>query len=118
MDESTVGFKGRLSFRIYNKIKPTKWGIKVLVADSTNGYVFTLESYFGSQTTDVLIRPDLPVTACIVVHLAKKLVDSGNGWYHRLSCVYESLLHKSFISQGIIQYEYEYTSYRNRQPKP
>lgn len=61
-----------MSFRVYNKDKPTKWGIKVYVlSDSANGSVVSMEPYFGNQTTESLIRPDLPVTTCIVVHLAK-----------------------------------------------
>lgn len=28
VDESTVGFKGKIQFKVYNKNKPTKWGIK------------------------------------------------------------------------------------------
>lgn len=28
IDESTIGFKGRVTFKVYNKDKPTKWGLK------------------------------------------------------------------------------------------
>ncbi len=46
VDESIIGFKGRLSFIQY---KPTKWGIKVWVmADSSNGYVSNLNIYTGT----------------------------------------------------------------------
>ncbi|XP_050294119.1 piggyBac transposable element-derived protein 4-like isoform X1 [Anthonomus grandis grandis] len=85
VDESTIGFKGKVSFKVYNKAKPTKWGIKVYVlADSKNGYIFTMEPYLGIQTTQGLIRPDLPATARIVVHLVQKLLNSGtgSGGYH------------------------------------
>lgn len=29
IDESTVGFKGRVSFECYNPQKPTKWGMRI-----------------------------------------------------------------------------------------
>lgn len=106
IDESTIGFKGRVSFRVYNKDKPTKWGIKVYVlADSLNGYVFALEPYFGSQTTAALIRPDLPVTVRLVVHLTQKLLDSGNGTggYHVFTDRYYTSpqLAKELLDMGV-----------------
>ncbi|XP_038124351.1 piggyBac transposable element-derived protein 4-like [Cyprinodon tularosa] len=40
VDESMIKFKGRLSFRQYLPMKPTKWGVKVWVmAESSTGYV-------------------------------------------------------------------------------
>ena len=48
IDESIIGFKGRLSWIQYMLKKPTKWGIKVWVlADSSNGYVWNLQLYTG-----------------------------------------------------------------------
>lgn len=65
---------------VYNKDKPTKWGMKVYVLiNSNNGYVLAMELYFGSQDTALLICPDLPATSRVVIHLAQKLIDSGNG---------------------------------------
>uniref|UniRef100_A0A6P7FHC1 PiggyBac transposable element-derived protein 4-like n=1 Tax=Diabrotica virgifera virgifera TaxID=50390 RepID=A0A6P7FHC1_DIAVI len=84
VNESTIGSKGRVSFRCYNEDKPTKWGIKLyMLVDSTNGYVFNLEPDFGNQTAELLIRPYLPATARVVVHLAQKLVDATSACgYH------------------------------------
>ena len=74
VDESTIGFKGRIIFKCYNPQKPTKWGIRVyVVADSKTGYVCGFVPYFGSPTTDALIRPDLPFTSRIVLHLLQKI---------------------------------------------
>lgn len=84
VDESTVAFKGRLAFKMYNKDKPTKWGIRVYVlADSSNGYVYAFEPYLGQQTTNNLPRADLPFTSRIVVHLAQKLknVTQAEGYH-------------------------------------
>lgn len=80
VDESTVGFKGRIQFKVYNKDKPTKWGIKIFVlSESKTGYICALEPYFGKVTTDRMERQDLGVTSRVVLHLVKKLNDSyGN----------------------------------------
>ena len=50
MDESMVKFKGRLSFRQYLPLKPTKWGIKVWVmAESSTEYVSNFQVYTGRK---------------------------------------------------------------------
>lgn len=49
IDESIIGFKGRLAWIQYMPKKPTKWGIKAWVlADSSNGYVWNFKLYTGS----------------------------------------------------------------------
>ena len=46
IDESMIGFKGRLLFIQYIPKKPTKWGIKAFVlADSSSGYTHTWRLY-------------------------------------------------------------------------
>ena len=48
IDESIIGFKGRLSFVQYMPKKPTKWGIKAWVlAESETGYVWNMKIYTG-----------------------------------------------------------------------
>ena len=48
VDESIIGFKGRLCWVQYMPNKPTKWGIKAWVlADSSNGYVSNFKLYTG-----------------------------------------------------------------------
>ncbi|XP_015436661.1 PREDICTED: piggyBac transposable element-derived protein 4-like [Dufourea novaeangliae] len=70
VDESTVKFKGRISFITYNPKKPTKWGIRVYaLADSKTGYICCILPYYGSLTTELLVRPDLPVSTRIPLHL-------------------------------------------------
>ena len=50
IDESMIGFKGRLSWVQYMPKKPTKWGLKAWVlADSTNGYVYNWKLYTGKE---------------------------------------------------------------------
>jgi hypothetical protein len=77
VDESTIGYKGRIVFKCYNPQKPTKWGLRVFVlANSKTGYIFAFEPYFGAPTTDSLDRPELPFTARIVLHLCSKILPS------------------------------------------
>ena len=54
--------------------KPTKWGIRIYVlADSASSYICTFIPYHGKITTDSLIKPDLPFTSRIVLHLYNNL---------------------------------------------
>ncbi|XP_058792504.1 piggyBac transposable element-derived protein 4-like [Phymastichus coffea] len=80
VDESTIKFKGRVSFITYNPKKPTKWGIRVYtMADSTTGYICGILPYYGSLTTDSLIRHDLPVSTRIPLHLYSMLLEKLPG---------------------------------------
>ena len=48
IDESMIGFKGRLWFIQYMPKKPTKWGMKAYVlADSVSGYTHSWQLYAG-----------------------------------------------------------------------
>lgn len=77
VDESTVGFKGKILFKVYNKDKPIKWGIKIFVlSEASTGYICALEPYFGKVTTDRMERQDLGVTTRIVLHLVNKLKET------------------------------------------
>lgn len=50
IDESMVGFKGRLAFLQYMPKKPQKWGMKAWVlADSANGYIWNWKLYTGKE---------------------------------------------------------------------
>lgn len=75
IDESTIAFKGRVSCKMYNPNKPTKWGLRVYVlADSSTGYISAFQPYFGRETTESLARPGSPFTTRIVLHLIDKLL--------------------------------------------
>lgn len=79
VDESTVNFKGRVVFKMYNPQKPTKWGLRIyVIADSTNGYVCGLIPYYGSVTTKSLIHPELTFTSRIVLQLINKVQSVTN----------------------------------------
>lgn len=76
IDEAVVKFKGKISFITYNPKKPTKWGIRIYVlADANTGYVQAILPYYGSLTTETLVRPDLPVSSRIVLDLYQKVLD-------------------------------------------
>jgi Transposase IS4 len=85
VDESVVNFKGRVCFMTYNPNKPNKWGIRIyILADSGSGYIYSFVPYYGSLTTNNLIRPDLTFTSRIVLHLYNNLLISipGAEGYH------------------------------------
>ena len=84
VDESTVGFKGRVIWKCYNPQKPAKWGLRVYtMCDSASAYIVAFVPYYGKFTTDGLVRPDLPFTSRIVLDLCSTLSSSVNGTgYH------------------------------------
>ena len=54
LDEAMVAFKGRLAFKQYNPMKPTKWGIKLfVVACSITGFVHNFVVYTGKSQSAV-----------------------------------------------------------------
>ena len=95
IDESTIGFKGKVSFKTYNPKKPTKWGLRLFVlADSDTGYVHSIIPYYGKVTPDVckLPYPDEPFTSRIVLSLMDRLgsVVGGIEGYHLFTDRYYS----------------------------
>ena len=80
VDESTVGFRRRIAFKIYNPKKPTKWGLRIYVlSDCDSGYISSFEPYLGKPTTDSLPFPALPFTTQIVLHLVNQFLDNAQG---------------------------------------
>nr|XP_033322368.1 piggyBac transposable element-derived protein 1-like [Megalopta genalis] len=72
--ENFVSGKNKF-YNVYPK-KPTKWGIRIYVlADANTGYVQAILPYYGSLTTENLVRPDLPVSSRIVLDLYQKVLD-------------------------------------------
>jgi len=52
IDEGMVKWRGRLSFRVYNKDKPIKYGIKsYILADSRSKYCWNIDMYHGVSKT-------------------------------------------------------------------
>ena len=52
LNEATIGWRGNLSFKVYNPDKPTRFGIKLYeICDSSNGYCCNFEMYMGRNKT-------------------------------------------------------------------
>ena len=85
VDESMVGFKGRVAFKQYCPLKPTKHGLKAFVlSDSRTGYVLNVIPYTGREVREQFlssVRQDLPVLAQIVVALLENYLDKGHHLY-------------------------------------
>lgn len=78
--DSTIKFKSRVSFITYNPKKPIKWGIRVYtMANSNTGYICGILPYYGALTTEELIKPDLPVSIRIPLHLYRMMLDKFPG---------------------------------------
>ncbi|XP_068227986.1 piggyBac transposable element-derived protein 4-like [Palaemon carinicauda] len=55
VDESTVPFKGRTAFKMYDSKKTTNWGIRIYdIADALTGYILGLIPYYGKATIECL----------------------------------------------------------------
>nr|XP_045600572.1 uncharacterized protein LOC123759506 [Procambarus clarkii] len=54
LDEGTMAWRGRLSFKTYNSNKPDKYGMKLyMLAESKTGYIFDFEIYAGIGKTTI-----------------------------------------------------------------
>ena len=77
IDESMIGFKGRISFLQYMPKKPQKWGMKAwALSDSVSGYVWNWKLYQGK---DDEIDTSHGLGYGVVMELIKKLANKG---YH------------------------------------
>ena len=56
LDESMIGFKGRLGFIQYMPKKPTKWGMKAFVlSDALTGYMYNWHLYTGMSECECAV---------------------------------------------------------------
>ncbi|XP_069169184.1 piggyBac transposable element-derived protein 4-like [Procambarus clarkii] len=54
LDEGTMPWRGRLSFKVYNPNKPDIYGIKLyMLAEGTSGYIYDFDVYSGIGKTTV-----------------------------------------------------------------
>ena len=52
LDEGMMPWKGKLSIKVYNPLKPTKYGVKIyLLCEAKTGYVLDLLIYQGKKNT-------------------------------------------------------------------
>ena len=82
VDESMVGFKGKVSFKQYCPLKQTKHGLKAFVlCDSRTGYVLNIIPCTGREVREQylsLVSQDIPMLAQIVVALCEKYLKKGH----------------------------------------
>lgn len=72
VDESTISFKGKVVFRVYNPDKPVKFGLKVFViSDALNGYIYSFCPYYGKSDSS---EDELLKTTNTVLKLCDSLV--------------------------------------------
>ena len=70
-----IGTKCRLSFCVYIKNKPTKWGVKVfIVCDAETGYILNFEVYTGTRD----LPDDKGATYHVVMRLLGDHLDQGH----------------------------------------
>ena len=84
IDETMIGFKGRVSFIQYCPLRQTKWGLKAFVlADSETGYICNILPYTGQEMRARLssCNDDLPLLAKVVVTVAEKYPGKGHHIY-------------------------------------
>ena len=85
VDESMIGFKGRVSFKQYCPLKPTKFGLKAFVlCNNRTGYVLNIIPYTGRETRAIYLSsvdPEVPMLTQIVVALAENYLDKGHHIY-------------------------------------
>ena len=85
VDETMVGFKGRVGFRQYCPLKPIKWGLKSFVlADSATGFILNIIPYTGGETKDIYLsncNPELPSLTQIVLALVENYLHKGHHIY-------------------------------------
>ena len=66
IDEGMLKWRGRLSFCVYNKDKPTKYGIKsYILADSQSGYCWNMAIYHHEKKTIKKTVHDLLAPKCL-----------------------------------------------------
>ncbi|XP_064641920.1 piggyBac transposable element-derived protein 4-like [Lineus longissimus] len=102
LDEGTCAFKGRVSFRVYNKDKPEKWGIKLYeVCESKGGYCFEFEVFTGrenQQTQDI--------TYHTVMRLCDPYLDKGHilymDRYYSSPKLYDELWNRGTVATGTV----------------
>lgn len=78
IDESLMGWKGRLSWLQYIPSKRKRFGIKFyMLSDSATGYIWNFFIYAGGETLYNPIYNHLPITSRIVFTLVHPLLGKG-----------------------------------------
>lgn len=83
IDESLLGWKGRLSFKQYIPSKRKRFGIKFFkLCESETGYIWNIICYTGASTAyENVANEVLPMTEKVVFSLSEKLLNKGYQLY-------------------------------------
>lgn len=78
VDESLVGWKGRLQWKQYIPSKRKRFGMKLfMLCESSSGYVYNFIIYTGADTDYGHKYQDEPLSARVVLALSDNLLDKG-----------------------------------------
>lgn len=107
VDESMVGYKGRVSFRMYAPKKPTKWGLLMrTVACPHTGYLLNAVLYCGRNPNQTL-EDGISITAQAVIDVVAPFSNRGHHIYcdrlYSSVALAENLYSKGFHYTGTIQ---------------
>ena len=103
LDEATCAFKGRVKFKVYNKDKPKKWGIKIFeICESDSGYCLTFSIFAGEE------KAAKEKTYHLVMDLMKNYLDKGHTlymdrWYNGVK-LFEELTKRKTAVTGTINF--------------
>lgn len=79
IDESLIGWKGRLGWKQYIPSKPKRFGIKLFsLCESSSGYLYNFLFYTGADTAYGNKYANEPKTSRVVLELADPLLDKGH----------------------------------------
>lgn len=79
IDESLMGFKGRLSWKQYIPSKRARFGLKFyMMCESESGYILKTILYTGKETEKDDTYKEYGVTGAIVMALSEKLLKKGH----------------------------------------
>jgi hypothetical protein len=103
IDESLLGWKGRLGYVQYIPSKRKRFGIKFFeLCESQTGYVWNFICYTGASTLYPNVSQDIPVTEKVVLSLAHELLNKGytlymDNFYNSVDLTEKLLLNKTDV---------------------
>lgn len=99
IDESMVPWRGRLKFRVYNKSKSSKYGIKLYKLCTMSGYTLIINVYGGKQLDRNSV--DIGLTHKLVIKLMNDYLNQNkilytDNYYNSLPLAKDLLSKKTF----------------------
>lgn len=107
LDEGGCPYKGRISFRVYNPMKPNKWAIKTFqLCESLTGYTCNVCVYDGSPqewNASLGVPETASVTEILVLRLLKEANCLQKGHHLYMDNYYNSPAMFAFLeAQGVL----------------